>query len=99
MDDELRLPDKTKREQRGCESDSKDIAYEWDPDLRRCPKSQLTPEVMHILGWRRDWRMFQGLPFPGEWGAQPAYVCDALRLCVDADAEVDDELARKPRGE
>jgi hypothetical protein len=87
----MHIPDKAKRELRGCDCESDKVPYEWDPELKRCPRSLFTPEMALVLSWWGDWATFHVLPRDGAWRDQPAWAVQALRICAEANAECDRE--------
>jgi hypothetical protein len=94
----LRLGDAVKRQQRNCDCKSNpSFALEWAPDVRRCPKSILTEEIWQVVRWWMEWKEYQTLPFSGGMGDQPAYVCEAITICVDEAAKVMSELEKRPK--
>ena len=57
------------------------LAFDFAPELRRCPWSQLDPETMDIVSWFSDHRDFGLLPYGSERiDDEPAFVLEAFRL-------------------
>jgi hypothetical protein len=86
---DLRLPDARKRWLRNCDGETHSgFAVSWAPELRRCPKSVLTPEVWACVEWWRSWKDYGLLPYPGEMASQPAYVFEVIQECEVAVGEI-----------
>jgi len=57
------------------------LAFDFDPDLRRCPWSRIDSEVNLLLGWYREWKTYQILPYgSGSLLTEPAFVFEAIDL-------------------
>ncbi len=67
----------------------------YDASIKRCPKLALTDEVNDLLGVFYDWRDLQLLPYPGDIGDQPAYIVEALRACLQATIEANEQWQRQ----
>jgi hypothetical protein len=78
---------------RGCDGETDEVHYAWAPELKRCPKSQMTPEVMECVQWWSEWRQMGWLPWPGTIHDQPARVYDALMICQLTQDQMDREKA------
>ena len=75
-----------KRPARGCEgTDVAALAFEFDPDLRQCPWSQIDFDTRLVLQWYRDYEDFGIFPFGSDnLLREPAYVYEAFRIIKDA---------------
>lgn len=95
MDQELRLSDADKRRVRNCDGDTNEsFGLAWAPEMRRCPKSQLTEETWAALRIWMDWRDFQVLPFDGDMNDQPMFVYEIIQLCT---YEANEAMAEKAK--
>lgn len=98
-DPELRIPDRVKRQERNCENeDNENIAWDWAPSLRRCPKSQLDDEVWMMFGWWHNWKMTNGqlLPFgSSNLSNEPAFVSDVILVCEQEMISVQNYISEK----
>ena len=90
------MPDKLKRKERNCDCENEGIKFEWDNELKRCPKSQITREVTMLVNWYQDFRGFGLLPYGGsDLMSQPAYVLEAFRVCSYEMSLIDSERVAK----
>ena len=75
---------------------TRNVGYEWAPDVLRCPWSQLTPEVWTVLAWWADWQTVHSvLPWGDDVREWPAYVYEAIRLCQEETQTIANELSEK----
>lgn len=74
--------------ERGCESESNAVIFSWDLLLKRCPVMHFDESTWVAVSWWSDWRTFGFLPWPGDFGDQPAIVAEAMRVCVQVENEV-----------
>ena len=59
------------------------VDYPFAKGLKRCPFSIIQPETWKVLDWWNDWTRYQILPYAGDLGAQPAFVCAAIKCVHD----------------
>lgn len=71
------------RESRGCDGPpTGNLAFAFDPSLRRCPWSQVKADTWQLVEWWLAWDTFSALPWGGQdVMQQPAYVLEVLELC------------------
>lgn len=94
-DRELRLSDVQKRHARNCDGDGIQQAFDWAPELDRCPKSMLTPDVWLYVHWWQDWKRGFGLPWNSrEVLDEPHFVYEAFRTCEIASERAQQELLK-----
>jgi len=66
------------------------LYFPWDPNLKRCPNAVLDDRIWSMVAWWRDWVEFHALPYGGQdILAQPAFVVDVIRTCMETSSEVD----------
>ena len=72
------------RKIRNCDGmTNPNVGFSFDPSLRRCPRSLLTPEVNAVLELHSDWETFRMLPRGQPMHRQPHAVYDAIRFVHD----------------
>ena len=77
------------RKARNCDAENSDnLAWEWMPELRRCPWSQLDTAAYEVFRWWVDWTSLKILPWPGTLLEQPAFVYEVIKLCEQWKSEV-----------
>lgn len=73
---------------RNCEGTVPDdqvvTSYPWAPELRQCPRAAVDDLAWEWLDLYACYKMSGSLPFPGDWGAQPAYVGQAFEIIAAA---------------
>lgn len=87
------------RDIRNCDSEKNlNIAWDWMPDLRRCPWSQIDGDAFEAIGWWNEYEEFGVLPWGGsDLMAQPAYVLEVFVLCSDLKKRVTVKQAREEK--
>ena len=90
-----------KRASRNCDGEtSQNLAFDFQPSLRRCPWSQIDHETMQAVKWFTDWRDYKILPFGGtSLLDEPAYVDDVIHPPRGVIKEIDAEAAKRQRAE
>ncbi len=85
------------RKLRNCDKVSNvNLGWEWMPDLRRCPMSQIDDEAWMVLGWWAEWQRFKILPYGGsDIMSQPATVLEAFSFFEQIKTDVENKLAKK----
>lgn len=74
-------------------------AFEFDPELIRCPHSLYGPQAVAYLAAWNEWKLFGVLPYPGDLREQPAHVYQAIRLIEYARLSEETRRARKAEEE
>ena len=90
-----------KRKIRNCDSESNlNIAWEWMPELRRCPMSQIDNEAWECVSWWGEYKEFNLLPWGGnDLMDQPNFVIDVFVLCSEINKRAEAERAKKWQAE
>lgn len=66
---------------RNCDAvTNANIGWAFDPELRRCPVSQIDPAAVALLEAWRDWQSLGVLPYDGSIGEQPQFVLEAFAI-------------------
>lgn len=75
---------------RNCDGETnQNIGWEWAPELRRCPWSQLSDDAWEVVRWWSEWKSYGVLPYGGsDLMEQPAYVLEGIEICEETAAEV-----------
>jgi len=71
----------------------------WDQEIDRCPRSYLTEDVMEVIGWYNDWKLFGCFPYPGDALDQPLRVYEGLVLCSQVFARAERDRVPERREE
>lgn len=74
------------------------LGFWWEPEARRCPRALLLEsdvEAVSIVAAYDAWRRTEVLPFPGDAGAQPAWLMEAFATCDLGRQEAEAELRRR----
>ena len=63
----------------GCDEPNESLGFDFAPSLRRCPWSQLDGQVHLFLGWYREFKAYDVLPY-GSTNLldEPAFVFEAI---------------------
>ncbi len=65
---------------------NENVAWEFAPELRHCPKSVLTGDerIDAFIGWYMDWKKFTALPYGSvDVLDEPIYVYQVFQACED----------------
>jgi hypothetical protein len=89
------------RKIRNCDSEtSVNLAFDFEPSLRRCPWSQVDARALLCVRWFSDWRDYRILPFGGsKLDEEPAFVYEAIDLVSQTMREIEQEQVKKQRAE
>jgi hypothetical protein len=89
------------REFRNCDSSkNENIAWEWMPELRRCPWSQTDDETWEAIRWWGEFKEFGVLPWGGsDLMEQPAFVLEVFNLCTEIKNVFQGEQAKKEKSQ
>ena len=86
---------------RNCDDEtSLNLAFEFDPSLRRCPWSQLDQYTILCIKWYSDWRDYRILPYGSDrLDREPAFVYEAIDLATHTVRAIESDRVKKQRAE
>ena len=73
------------------------MPFEWAPGgiLRQCPNSLIEPETWELFETWRIFRQYDALPYRGDAMDQPAPIFEAITVCEQAKADLEDKLRQE----
>ena len=72
---------------KGSDDDGGHLAFGFDSDLRRCPRSSIDPLAISWVDLFSRWKAVGELPEPGPWSDQCAIVGEAFLILEIATLE------------
>lgn len=80
----------------GTRSDCR-LPFDWAPGgvLHQCPMSLIPSGAWDLFGAWRDWKIYGALPEVGDALDQPAPIFEALAVCEQAKADIEDKLRQE----
>ena len=89
------------RKIRNCDKEeSFNLAFDFQPSLRRCPWSQLDEHVFLYVKWFSDWRDYRILPFESDTlSNEPAYVYEVIDLMSQTMRTIEADKARQQQAD
>lgn len=88
------------RPARNCDTIKAALYFDWAPELRSCPWSEIGEEAWECVQWWVEWKEYSVLPWGGQdLMAQPAFVFEAFMVCQNVKNELESKEHEKQQQE